>query len=177
LLDGATRVLNRHGAARFTTNHVAEAAGVSIGSLYQYYPNKQALLLDLHARDGERLWQELSRILEDQAVPPRQRFATVVELSIAVQAAASEQHAALESAAVPGDAAFEQLSGRVVEALACFFRAALPAREADADFQAQFCLMVLGGVFARIAKERPASDAVERIATETSRMLCAHLGL
>lgn len=149
---------------------------MSIGSLYQYYPNKQALLLDLHARDGERLWQELSRILEDQAVPARQRFATVVELSITVQARANEQHAALESAAAPADAAFEHLSGRVIEGLAQFIRGALPGREADAEFQARFCLMVLGGVFERIAKERPTNESVERIATETSHMLCAHLG-
>ena len=43
---GATiQVLLKHGADGLTTVHVAQRAGVSVGTLYQYFPNKQALLL------------------------------------------------------------------------------------------------------------------------------------
>lgn len=44
ILEAAARILDRQGWGRFTTNAVAEAAGVSIGSLYQYFPNKLALV-------------------------------------------------------------------------------------------------------------------------------------
>jgi len=44
ILEAAARILDRQGWERFTTNAVAEAAGVSIGSLYQYSPNKLALV-------------------------------------------------------------------------------------------------------------------------------------
>jgi AcrR family transcriptional regulator len=44
IIQAAARVLGRQGWARFTTNEVAEAAGVSVGSLYQYFPNKHALV-------------------------------------------------------------------------------------------------------------------------------------
>lgn len=44
LIDAATQVLKDRGYDAFNTNQVAERAGVSIGSLYQYYPNKQALI-------------------------------------------------------------------------------------------------------------------------------------
>ena len=40
ILEAAIRVLAREGAQRFTTARVAETAGVSVGSLYQYFPNK-----------------------------------------------------------------------------------------------------------------------------------------
>ncbi len=44
ILEAAARILDRQGWGRFTTNAVAEVAGVSIGSLYQYFPNKLALV-------------------------------------------------------------------------------------------------------------------------------------
>lgn len=50
ILDAAARVFADHGYAAGTTNRIAEWADISIGSLYQYYPNKDAILLDLVTR-------------------------------------------------------------------------------------------------------------------------------
>ena len=47
ILSAAGRVLARDGARRFTAARVAEEAGVSVGSLYQYFPNKEAILFRL----------------------------------------------------------------------------------------------------------------------------------
>lgn len=43
-------VLKRHGAASITTNRIAEVAGVSIGSLYQYFPDKRSIFSALQER-------------------------------------------------------------------------------------------------------------------------------
>ncbi len=43
IVEAATRVLGQRGWQRFTTNEVAQVAGISVGSLYQYFPNKLAL--------------------------------------------------------------------------------------------------------------------------------------
>jgi AcrR family transcriptional regulator len=54
LHTAAIQVLSREGLARCTTTRVAERAGISVGSLYQYYPNRDALLagvLDHHLED------------------------------------------------------------------------------------------------------------------------------
>ena len=54
ILEASTRVLEEVSFEKFTTNRVAEAAGISIGSLYQYFPNKQSILIELEriAIDG-----------------------------------------------------------------------------------------------------------------------------
>src|SRR4051812_2362706 len=55
LLDATARVLARHGYDRASTNRIAETAGVSVGSLYQYFPNKEALVAALVARHNREL--------------------------------------------------------------------------------------------------------------------------
>ncbi|CAN7637926.1 TetR/AcrR family transcriptional regulator [Mycolicibacterium frederiksbergense] len=58
ILDAAARIFGEHGYAAGTTNRIAAAAGVSIGSLYQYFPNKDAILAalsDAHIDAGTTL--------------------------------------------------------------------------------------------------------------------------
>lgn len=50
VLEAAARILTRDGYARATTNRIAEKAGISVGSLYQYFPSKDAILVALVAR-------------------------------------------------------------------------------------------------------------------------------
>jgi AcrR family transcriptional regulator len=52
LLIAAQRILAKEGIAAFTTNRVAVVAGVSVGSLYQYFPNKKAIAAALLAQPG-----------------------------------------------------------------------------------------------------------------------------
>jgi AcrR family transcriptional regulator len=71
LLEAAARVFSEHGYAAGTTNRIAEAAGHSIGSLYQYFPNKDAILAELataHARAGVAA---IGRLLDGEALPDR----------------------------------------------------------------------------------------------------------
>ena len=73
ILDAAARVFGEHGYAAGTTNRIAAAADVSIGSLYQYFPNKDAILAalsDAHIDAGstllaERLRDGLPEALDD----------------------------------------------------------------------------------------------------------------
>lgn len=63
LLDAASGLLATQGLAGMTTNAVAERAGVSVGSLYQYYPNKQALVSAVSDRLNAALVAEVERLV------------------------------------------------------------------------------------------------------------------
>jgi AcrR family transcriptional regulator len=60
VLDAVARILKREGMKAVTTNRIAEVAGVSIGSVYQYFPDKRAIFVALH----ERHIQEIDRLVE-----------------------------------------------------------------------------------------------------------------
>jgi AcrR family transcriptional regulator len=60
ILDAVVRVLKREGFGAVTTNRVAEVAGVSIGSVYQYFPDKGAIFVALHQRHIE----EIDRVVQ-----------------------------------------------------------------------------------------------------------------
>jgi AcrR family transcriptional regulator len=64
ILDAVTRVLKREGASAVTTNRIAEVAGVSIGSLYQYFPDKQSIFIALH----QRHIAQVDRIIESKLI-------------------------------------------------------------------------------------------------------------
>ncbi len=64
VLQGAVRVLGREGVDGVTTNRIAEAAGVSIGSLYQYFPDKHAIFEALHDQHAQRVQEVIGLTLE-----------------------------------------------------------------------------------------------------------------
>jgi AcrR family transcriptional regulator len=72
IIEAAAQVFARCGYAAGTTNRIAERAGVSIGTLYQYFPNKDAILIALvehHVQEGERLLRSLLRELVERPPP------------------------------------------------------------------------------------------------------------
>ncbi|WP_394845763.1 TetR/AcrR family transcriptional regulator [Pendulispora brunnea] len=70
ILQATVRVLTKVGYDRTSTNKVAEAAGVSVGSLYQYFPSKEALAVALAERYHERLFAVMFERLREVATLP-----------------------------------------------------------------------------------------------------------
>jgi AcrR family transcriptional regulator len=60
ILQAATRILSRESLTGFNTNRIAEVAGISVGSLYQYFPNKSAIMAALIEAEQNNLAQALS---------------------------------------------------------------------------------------------------------------------
>lgn len=66
ILEGAAQVLEAGGLAGFTTNAVAERAGVSIGTLYQYFADKSALLRAIAEREMATTLAAVAKALRDE---------------------------------------------------------------------------------------------------------------
>jgi AcrR family transcriptional regulator len=99
VLQAAVQVLAEEGAHRFTTARVAERAGVSIGSLYQYFPNKAAILFRLQSDEWQQTADLLRRILEDRSRPPFQRLRALVHAFIRSECEEAAVRIALDDAA------------------------------------------------------------------------------
>ena len=87
ILDAATRVFEEHGYAAGTTNRIADKAGVSVGSLYQYFPNKESLLTALaldHLRKGETVAEAALREARTKLPPLGEMLTGFIEAFIAL---------------------------------------------------------------------------------------------
>ncbi|MFD0686122.1 TetR/AcrR family transcriptional regulator [Actinomadura fibrosa] len=72
ILAAATRVLSERGYDGASTNRIAEAAGISNGSLYQYFPNKDAIVVAVLDRFADRLADRLGAQIESTMAEPWQ---------------------------------------------------------------------------------------------------------
>ena len=84
LLDATAKVLVEEGWSAASTNRVADVAGVSVGSLYQYFPNKESLVLTLAREHGEAQVQLLAQALEEVSdLPIQDTIARYVSANLA----------------------------------------------------------------------------------------------
>ena len=96
ILTATAHILTEEGYNHFTTNKVAERAGVSIGSLYQYFPNKDSLLLALAEHHADQMVQLAKDHLEevgDRSIPEFIR--QIVKAAIAAHAVNPKLHRVL----------------------------------------------------------------------------------
>ena len=83
ILEGAAQILEQGGLAAFTTNAVAERAGVSIGTLYQYFADKNAILLALARQQVGLGLADIARALNGEIDPtPEGRVRAMVRAAI-----------------------------------------------------------------------------------------------
>ncbi len=179
ILQAAARVLKEEGPAAFNTNRVAEVAGVSVGSLYQYFPNKASLLFQLDVLDSSATWSEIEVLLGDTSKPASERIGDAVERFFRSEADEMVWRGALRKA----EAFFEHtpqieernrlVRARVRELLA----EVLPKGSRDLDFKADLFSTTVSSVAEAITERTTEPSEVRRWAKATSEMLCRQLGI
>jgi len=79
IFEATAQVMEEDGEPGLTTNKVAKRAGVSIGTLYQYFPTKEAILVALIHRERRRVMDELQRRLESAVHEHRDPYTVLRE--------------------------------------------------------------------------------------------------
>ncbi|MDH4743677.1 TetR family transcriptional regulator [Sphingomonas sp. CBMAI 2297] len=178
VLDAAVQVLTKEGAQRFTTARVAERAGVSVGSLYQYFPNKAAILFRLQSDEWRRTSAMLRGILEDAATPPLARLRRLVHAFLQSECEEAAVRTALSDAAPLYRDAPEAIEakGENAQVFRAFLREALPDAAEDARMLAgdliKMTLSQLGSSFS----ETPRTEAEIAAWSEAiADMLCGYV--
>ena len=130
IVDAAGRILLTEGAGALNTNRIAKVAGVSVGSLYQYFPNKEAVLGALAEREGANLRNKLEELIKLTADMPVEQF---VDQVIHAMFAMRERHALLIriSDAHSGEAGLMQQRVALAESLRDVVRRVIQRRSPE----------------------------------------------
>ncbi len=113
ILEAGARVLVDEGYERATTNRIAEVAGVGIGSLYEFFPNKDAIFTELRRRLNDEMLAVVVQSFRDVAdLPVREAVRRSAEVLIAAHAVNPRLDHALKER-VPDWSIADQ--GRVIE--------------------------------------------------------------
>jgi AcrR family transcriptional regulator len=181
ILEATARVLVKQGFDGLNTNAVASAAGVSIGSLYQYFPNKEALvsaLLERHMEDmNASVLAELTRVAK---LPIAEAARCVVELTIKAHAVDPALHQVLtEQVPRVGKLAklrdLDELCHRMVAGLLAARRHEVAIR--DPDLAAFILVSTIEAVIHRAALLYPQRLRDPRLVDETTLLVTRYLGV
>jgi AcrR family transcriptional regulator len=178
ILDAAVRVLAKEGAQRFTTARVAEKAGVSVGSLYQYFPNKAAILFRLQSDEWGQTTELLRGILEDAQKPPLERLRILVRAFIRSECDEAKLRVALNDAAPLYRDAPETQEARASgdRTVQVFMREALPeASEATRALAGNLITTTLSAVGKHFSESPRTLAQIEAYAEAMADMFCAYL--
>lgn len=178
VLQAAVQVLATQGASRFTVARVAERAGVSVGSVYQYFPNKAAILFRLQSDEWRQTCDMLRDILEDNGKSPFHRLRTLVHAFIQSECDEALIRVALSDAAPLYRDAPEALEARASteQAMERFMQEALPgATAAQRAMAADLITTTLSAAGKQFSATPRAPTQIETYAQAMADMFCAYL--
>jgi AcrR family transcriptional regulator len=178
ILEAAAQVLAGEGAQRFTTARVAEKAGVSIGSLYQYFPNKASILFRLQSDEWRQTTELLRVILEDVQRSPLERLRALVHAFIRSECDEAGMRVALNDAAPLYRDAPEAREARASghRTVRVFMREALPeASESTRTLAGDLIMTTLSQVGKRFSESSRTPAEIEAYAEAMADMFCAYL--
>ncbi|NCH72910.1 TetR/AcrR family transcriptional regulator [Cronobacter dublinensis] len=166
IIEATARIFERAGPAACTTNAVAEKAGVSIGSLYQYFPNRRALTAALVARERGQLVAAFSAAATRPAA--QERLSAMIHAAVAYDFARPALAAALD-----GEEAAPAFAPHQQETLAALHRCVMAV--IGRDETAAWDVIALAQGMIAMAARRSESDG-PALARRIERAVFGYLG-
>ena len=172
VLEAVARVLQRDGVDAVTTNRIAEAAGVSIGSVYQYFPDKRSIFTALHQRHVEQVSLVIERTVVEHGGTSLEDFTCVLVQGLMDLHDADPHLHDIVSQAVP-----ESAEGFRRALQGTFERVILPCGQ---DFASRPMLFVLPHLVEALVHggmtQRPPTVSLSELKQEAVRAVRAYLG-
>jgi AcrR family transcriptional regulator len=172
--EATIQVLLAHGADRLTTTRVAERAGVSVGTLYQYYPNKQSLLFAVLEDHLDRVATSVEAACErTRRKPLAEMVKHVVEAYVGAKMERPDISIALYKVAadVGGPALVKRAGQRSRKAIEQVLKTARHAGSPPDKFAVDMMFAAMAGA-TRSVLEAGASPAAIRKLREHLALLC-----
>ena len=172
--EATIQVLLSHGAERFTTTRVAERAGVSVGTLYQYYPNKQSLLFAMLENHFNNVVSKVEAACEHACHKPlAEMIKEMVEAFVDAKMERAEVSVALYRVApdIGGPALIKRISQRTRKAVEAMLETAPDIKSPPDKFAIDTMLSAMSGAMRSLLESGP-SPAMVRKAREQLVLLC-----
>ncbi len=178
ILEATIQVLLSAGKERLTTTRVAARAGVSVGTLYQYFPNKSALLQAALKRHLDEVIEAVERVCREQKGQTLQRMATVLIttfLNAKMRDAKTSVALYSVSSDVDGVKMARQMGVRSNKAIVEMLKTSRDALTKDPQAVAAVLQGAMGGVSRRLLESVTPEKEFELLREELIAMACAYL--
>jgi AcrR family transcriptional regulator len=172
--EATIQVLLSQGAERLTTTRVAYRAGVSVGTLYQYFPNKRSLLFAALEDHLEKVTKEVEDACEHaRRKPLAEMIKKVVEAFVDAKIARADITVALYKIApdIGGLALVKRVAQRMQKAIVRMLESAPDIKSSPDEFAIQMMLAAMSGAM-RSVLEAGGSPAMMRRLREHLVLLC-----
>jgi AcrR family transcriptional regulator len=172
--EATIQVLLRHGAERLTTTRVAERAGVSVGTLYQYYPNKQSVLFAVLEHHMNNVAARVEAACESACHKPlAEMMRDMVEAFVDAKMERADISVALYrvSADVGGPALIKRISQRSRKAIEAMLQTAPDAKSPPDKFAIDIMLAAMAGAMRSLLEAGPSPGTVSKL-REQLVLLC-----
>ena len=178
ILEATIQVLLSVGKERLTTTRVALRSGVSVGTLYQYFPNKSSLLQAVLRRHLTEVGEAVERVCKEEKGGTLRQMATAL-MTAFMQAKMrdAKTSAALYSVSsdVDGAKIVQQMGGRFNKAIVRMLTTSCEPLTTDPQLVASMLQVSMAGVSRRMLESGASEDQREILLRELIFMACAYM--
>jgi len=182
LVEATARILVKEGFDKASTNRIAEVAGVSVGSLYQYFPGKEALVAAVSERHKQEIMQTVrGELAEVFALPVEKGVRRIVALAVKAHRVDPKLHLVLAEQ-IPRVGKLEEL-GAFNRENYTLFRTYLESRRDelridDLDLASFVCVTTIEALTHNAVLHHPqmlSDDKMQALINEATRLVTGYL--